>query len=172
MATIREDFIKGKIVTFPNLEVEWCHVTKPDTGFGKSQWEITCRLPDSLAEEMREVGFNVKKKSEMKKYKAGDPDYYFIVAYRKTQTSKGQQLDPPKIFERDGRTLNTGLIGNGSILNVKVSAKYIEVSGETKLPCRLISAQIVELVPYGDGGFEALPDADESEESAAAANSF
>lgn len=169
---IREEFVKGKIIPLPNLKVEWCHVTKPDTQFGKSQWEITCRLPEPLAKEMLEVGFNVKKKSDHKNFVAGNEDYYFIVAYRKTQTSKGVALTPPKIFERDGQTLNTGLIGNGSVMNVKISAKYCEVSGEMKLPCRLISAQIVTLVPFGDGGFEALPDDDASQSDAAASNHF
>lgn len=171
MTTIREDFVKGKIFPLPNLEVEWCHLTKPDTKFGKSQWELTCRLPEQLATDMKEAGFNVKKKSDHAKFQAGAPDYWFIVAYRKTQTSKGVALTPPKIFERDGKTLFEGLVGNGTVLNVKISAKYVEVSGEMKLPCRLVSAQIVTLVPYGDDGFAPLPDDDDAS-NAGDGNSF
>ena len=170
--TIREEFVKGKIIALPNLEVEWCHVQKPDTQFGKSQWEMTCRLPETLALEMKEVGFNVKKKSQGKNFKAGSEDYWFIVAYRKTQTAKGEPLTPPKIFKRDGQTIEEALIGNGSICNVKISAKYVEVSGEMKLPCRLISAQVVKLVPFGDAGFDAIPDDDAAGDSAAQQNSF
>ena len=170
--TVRKEFIKGKIFPIMNVDIEWAHVTKPDTQFGKSQWEITMRLPEKLANDMLDAGFNVKKKSDGKKFKKGDEDYFFIVAYRKTQTSKGVKLDPPKVFERDGQTLYTGLIGNGSKCNVKISAKYLEISGETKLPCRLVSIQVVDLVAYGNDGFSPLDDDGDAEDFGGDQNSF
>ena len=169
---VRKDLIKGKKFPIPNVFVEWCHLVKPDTGFGKSQWELTLRLPEKLAFDMRAAGFNVRHTDGKKKFKAGDEEYYFIVAYRKTVTSKGVELTPPKVFERDGKTIFEGLIGNGSKCNVKISAKYLEISGETKLPCRLVAIQLVDLVEFGNDGFSPLDDEGDADDFGGDENQF
>jgi len=164
MSTIREIFIKGTKLPLNNVQVEWCHLDVPDTKFGKNQWQLVVRLPDKLATDMKECGFNVKHSTKKKGYKEGDEKYSYIIAYRKVKTAKGIEMTPPKVFERDGATPYVGKIGNGSIMNLKIAAKYLEINGEMMLPARLDTAlQIVKLVPYSNTGFEDLGDADDAD---------
>jgi len=153
---MRDEFKKGRVVTLPNLKVEWCYLVDPDLKFGKSQWCVDVRLPEDMAKSLKEVGFNVKYTGDKKKFKEGDELYYFLKCYRKTMTGKGP-LDPPKVLDAMAQPMDGKLVGNGSTCNVKIWAKYITVNEEVHLPARLTKIQVVELVEYsgdGDDGFE------------------
>ena len=67
-------------------------------------------------------------------------------------------MNPPRVVGDDGETpVDGSKVGNGSIVNLNVYAKYWEVNGETFLPLRLNSVQIVKLVEYTGGtGFKPI----------------
>jgi hypothetical protein len=149
MATIRPEFVEGASFWLFNHKVEWCHVeeAKPDIKYGKSQWCITVRLDEERYKSLKEVGFNAKWKHENRNWKEGDEDYMFIMVYSKTETSKGPN-PCPKMTMKDTGEPYLGAIGNGTLMDVKVWGKYIEVNGETMLPAYLDGGSVRELVIY------------------------
>ena len=159
--TKRNEFIKGAQLTLPKVKLEWCHLVEPDTEFKKSQWSVNAVLEEKMALSLKEVGFNVKYTGDRKKFKQGDPLYYFLKAYSKTHTAKGANT-PPKVVDAQTNTMDGNLVGNGSICNVKMWCKYIEVDDEVKLPAYLNAVQVIELVEYnGDEGFDPVAGADD-----------
>lgn len=133
----------------PNVEVFWAHVYTPDTAFGDSKWSIEMRLPDGeLATNMKDAGFNIKDKTD----KNGNVIKNVLVAKKATHSKSGEN-EPPTIVGLDGRTKFTENIGNGSICNVKVSAKAWKVRGKWILSLYLEGVQVLKHVEYNGGGF-------------------
>lgn len=137
------------------IEVMYPHLVKPDTKY-ESVWKVDLILPEALAESMQKVGFNVREKDY------GNGEVKIITAKRKTHKRDGSAMYPPRIY--DAGTPESApkpwpsdiAIGNGSIFNLKVSAKYVEVAGKTRLPLYLNSVQVVKHVPYSVSPFGAV----------------
>lgn len=138
-----------------NVEIYYAFLFKPDTKY-ESCWKATIILPDSLALEMKNLGFNVRDK------KFGDETKQVIVAKRKTHTREGKAMYPPKVVDAGTADSdpqywdeNVG-IGNGSVCNLKVAARYVDVGGKTRLPLYLNSVQVVEHKPYDSSPFKSV----------------
>ena len=163
---IREEF-KDKGYKFPlnNMQVEWCYFVKPDTYKGKSEWKCTIRLEEPLAMSMKDAGFNVKhtryknildhSEGERPNWEEGKPEYFSIVATTKTNI-KGKEMKPPRVVDADNQPMDGNKVGNGSVVNLWVFAKYWEVNGDIFLPLRLNEIQVVKLVEYNQSGFQAV----------------
>jgi hypothetical protein len=146
---IVDKFIEGEVFPLTNVPCKWASLKDPDTRF-EHCWKVDLILTKEQAEKMKAVGFNVKQDSE------GE---WYLRAKKKTKTKSGTPLEPPRVVSRDGSTPFTERIGNGSILNVNIFAKYLEVNGKTHLPAYLNEVQVVEHVPYSGGpGFGNLDD--------------
>jgi hypothetical protein len=152
--TMKKEFVEGDEVILSNVSVKWANLNAPDDRF-EPCWKVDAVLTQEMADEMKKVGFKVRQDND------GD---WILRCKKKTHTKKGKPMDAPKVVGRDGKTAFTENIGNGSIMNIRIFAKYVEVNGNTYLPARLNAAQVVTHVPYeGGGGFDNL---DESEEPA------
>lgn len=160
--TIRDEF-KGKGLKFDLLgvPVEWCYFVEPDGKFKNPPvWKCTARIEETKAKAMKEVGFNIKYTPDLDKYKEGDDVYYFIEITTSTMIN-GKEMSPPLIYSHDGVTkIDGALVGNGSVMNLKVFARYIEVNGKTFLPLRLNSGQVISLVEYNPSGFKPVVEGD------------
>lgn len=130
-------FDNGKTFTIPAVKVQWLHLAEVDTAFNKRQWSLNVILSPKQAEEFKEVGFNVKVNKD------GDS---YIQPYKKETTSAGLQK-PPRVKMKDEGT-SVGDIGNGSVLNVEVYAKYMTINNTEMLVCYLNGVEVVELVEY------------------------
>lgn len=137
------------------IECHYNYLFSPDTKY-ESVWKCTLLLPDNLAAEMSKVGFNVTEREI-----AGETRKT-IVAKRKTHTRDGKAMYPPKVFDAGTEDTPPSLwptdvaVGNGSILNLKVSAIYRDVGGKISLPLYLNAVQVVKHVPYGDAPFKSV----------------
>ena len=146
-------FISKKSVEFPldMVEVWYAHLNRPDTKY-ENAWKVNIILPKATADSFLAVGFNVKEKD----FKDGKGVRSFVIAKKKTHTASGDALYAPKIFQQNGKDLwdKDTNIGNGSIMNLKVAARYMEINGKTLLPLYINSGQVVNLVEYISSPFE------------------
>ena len=154
MTEITKDprFVGTKVVEFDMslVPVYYSYFFNPDTKY-ESVWKTTLQLTADQAAGMAKVGFNVKQKD------FGNGMVDIITAKRKTHTREGKAMFPPRIFGPDAKPWDeTVLIGNGTIMNLKVGAVYREVNGNTSLPLYLNSGQVVTLVEYSGSGFKPI----------------
>ena len=136
-------------------KLSWVRTTTPNK-FGK--WCGTLHpIPAALdrIQEMKAMGL----KNDLKK----DDDGYNMTFNRPTSKEfrgKLQAMQPPMVFERDGKTPFTGLIGNGTDGAIKVEFyHYNHPLGGKGCAARLFSIRVDNLVPY-----EPRRDADEDQE--------
>ena len=149
--TMKDEFVDGAEFTLNNVKCKWANLITPDTRY-EHKWKIDLILTKKLAESLKSVGFNVKTDK--------DGDQYLRVV-KKTRTKSGTPMEAPRVVALDGSTPVTERIGNGSVVNIKIYAKYIEVSGQTHLPAYINAVQVVELEPYtGGSDFDDLTSGD------------
>jgi hypothetical protein len=152
----KPEFIEGKQFDLKNVKVQWCFLADPDTKF-EHCWKLTARLEESLATPMKQAGFNVKSSKDFKDFKAGDDEYFYIECKSKCKTKEGKENKPPFVKGRDGRTdIDGSIVGNGSTCNVRIFARYAEVSGKLHLPAYLNGVQVVNLVEYNPNAFDSV----------------
>jgi hypothetical protein len=139
--TMKDEFVEGDEFTLTNVKCKWAALIQPDTRY-EHKWKIDVILTKKLSESLKSVGFNVKTDKD------GD---LILRVIKKTRTKSGTPMEAPRCVGLDGSTPFTERIGNGSTVNIKIYAKYIEVSGETHLPAYINAVQVVDLVPYKGG---------------------
>ena len=155
--TMRDEFIEGDNFTLANVPVKWASLLKPDTRF-EPCYKVDLILTKDQAERMAAVGFKVRTDKD------GDK---VLRVKKKTMTKSGTPMEAPSCVGPDGETIFTERIGNGSVLNVSIFAKYIEVSGTTYLPAYLNGVQVVEHVAYkGAADFGDVSDGSATSDSA------
>jgi len=147
MTTRREEFINGMSFTLESLEVIWCKLVTPDEFEGKKRWKLTAILPDALADSMEKAGMNVKVTKE-------DVPRRCIDSYRNCVTRKGKTLSMIKVMDESGAEIDGAIVGNGSVCDLNVSARYCTVGGKEHCPLRLDSVIVKKLVPYNVKGGE------------------
>ena len=152
----RPEFEEGKQFDLKDVQVQWCYLAEPDTKF-EHCWKLTARLNESLAKSMMAAGFNVKHSSALKDFEAGNDEYYYLECKSKCKTKEGKDNKPPFVKGRDGKTnVDGGVVGNGSICNVRIFAQYKEVSGTLHLPAYLNGVQVVTLCEYTPNSFDSV----------------
>lgn len=147
--TMKQEFVDGDEFTLTNVLCKWANLITPDTRY-EHKWKIDIILTKKLAASLKSVGFNVRTDKD------GDE---ILRVIKKTRTKAGSPMEAPRVVGLDGNTPFTERVGNGSKVNIKIYAKYIEVSGETHLPAYINAVQVVDLVPYkGGSDFDDLTD--------------
>jgi len=136
--SLKEVFQSGEYVKFPlnNVILEWPHLYEPDCKFDSvGKFHVNCIISKSQAEDMKYIGFNVKKNVEGQDY---------VEAKRKPA------LGRPKVT-MEGEDFDPRSIGNGTVATVKCSARYMTVTGKKHLPIYMEEVIVEDLVTY-DGG--------------------
>jgi len=139
--------IKDTALVYPKLFED--HM---DDYEGTLSYKVTCTISKELGEKMAESGFNVK---------VSEDDEYFVDAKRKYKLKDGTIMPPPEIVFKDGTRFDKavhGMIGNGTIADVHVTAQYIKVGKVTHLPARIFKVVIKNLVPYESDAGESADD--------------
>lgn len=132
-----------------NVEVMWAHLIQPDTAFGGNKWCVDIVLPEELAADMEAAGFNMKQLKDKDKKVIHQN---VVTAKREVATSKGTNK-PPALFGPDGSPGWDKDIGNGSICNLKLTARKWPVSSTITLYVEQV--QVVKHVEFeAGGGFE------------------
>lgn len=135
-----EAFVEGQTFIIENVIVDWASVFKPNTRF-RPEWSVQIRVPGDTVQKFFDVGFRLKQQ----------PDgSYTLRARRYCRLDNGDELAPPEVVDADNNPWSEtrGLIGNGSLCNVMVRAKYTTYQGVEGLSCYLEGLQVINLVPY------------------------
>ena len=131
----------------------WSYTKQPDTKFDAC-WRITLLLSDDEAKKLKAAGLKVKR---------NDDDVYEYKFKRNVDKKKNKEIigknPPPRVVDAGKNTFD-GIIGNGSIVNVQFMPYGWEYLGRKGVSADLQAIQIVDLVPYGGGGY---PNSDEFE---------
>ena len=133
----------SKVAIVRDLEIHWANVYKPHNPFGTEIYDIQVRTTDEKkVKELGELGINLKKH---------DDGYFFGNVKRKTVNAKGEPMEGPQVLDA-AKAPMTDPIGNGSKGNIKVFSYEYKVGGRQGVAAMLSALQIVDLVPYSDGG--------------------
>ena len=136
---MKEMFQSGAYVPFTlkGVLLQWAkHLTEPDTEFDPvGKYKVNCIVDEDIAREMKEIGFNVKKNKD---------DEYFVVPTRKPD------LGLPPVENVRGEAVDARKIGNGTIADVEVKAKYYPKLGRLSIYIEKIT--IIDLVEYEGSG--------------------
>ena len=147
-------FIAGDNITLRNVKVRWAHLQTPDTMY-KPMFSVECILEPADAAVLTELGMNVK----------DSEDGPFIKAKTYVTTQAGKKNRPPRIVGKNPKEPFTDEVGNNSVCNVIIWAKYRKVKGEIHLPAYLDAVQVIEHVEYtGNSGFDDVSAGGSSEE--------
>lgn len=152
MAKIDQKFVDGYIpLHIPNVKVKWAKVFKPDTAFGGNKWVVDLLMGDypQLVKEMKAAGFNIRDKK--KDGVVIDKDV--LTLKREVITKSGPQ-EPPAVVGLDGKTPFTQELGNGTVCNIRGSARAWPINGKLVLACYLEAIQVVNHVPYKSSSFD------------------
>lgn len=139
-----ERFVEGTSFWIKNVTLFYAQVFEhnPDDYEGKIRWKITAVLEPELADKMLNAGFDVRQDDEGNR---------LLVCYRNKDLKNKKVNDPPVVKGPDGKIMDGSvLIGNGSVGDLLVWAKYVTVKKETFLPPYLNEVRVTELIPYGD----------------------
>lgn len=143
----------------------WAHIQAPSKELtfekkGKkttipSRYSIDVILSKEDAKELHSKGYNVKKvKNEI----PGLPDSVgqpFINIKKAATYKDGAPVKPPKCVDAKKRDF-TGLIGNGSTVNVIFDEVPYELMGKEGISCRLKAVQVLKLVSIERDGLDEL----------------
>lgn len=152
--------VQNQKFMFKNATVQWAIVGNPDAD---GLWRVDIYASDAELKELEAMGVPIKEND-----KEGDPMFgkKFAYAKRKSKSQAGTAISPPTVVDSK-RNAFSGLIGNGSVCNVRVSIydwTYLKKSGKN---IWLEAIQVVDLVEYGgDSGFDEVPDGFAAEGSA------
>jgi len=124
--------------TVDKTACKWAHIQKPDDKFGEPIYKIDLMLSKEQAEDMKAIGFNVRTNKD------GE---VFITAKMKAKYPDGSYRDKPVVEIEDG-TPWTEPVGNGSVVTVHCSSKFVTVAGKTHLPLYFNRVTIHSLVTY------------------------
>ena len=135
---MEDKFIEGTVMPIVNRPVKWAALVTPDTKY-ESCWKMDIILTEEMATNLKAAGFACKQDND------GD---WILRAKKKTHKKNGEAMSPPRVVGADGQTAFTEMLGNGTICNVNLFCKYVEVNGKTYLPARLNEVQVVKHVVY------------------------
>ena len=147
-----DQFIAGASFTMKDRPVKWAMVLPdhPDTKY-EHRWKVDIVLDEAWKNNLQKAGFNV--------YQDGDGDWILRVI-KKVKTRAGKTQSPPTLISEEGEPVTTA-IGNGSICDIRVYAKYNTVAGKTFLNAYLNKVTVKEHLVYEGGSedidFDELP---------------
>lgn len=144
LEAIKEKFMSGEKIrhTLKDVILEHPHLDRPDTRFDEDgPYKVNAIISDSMAKDMKEIGFNVKMKED---------GQHYVICKRK------QGLGRPPVVNSEGMALEPASIGNGSLADVDVTTYPVTVGGKTHLPLYLDAVTVTDFVEYGGGERESL----------------
>ena len=99
---------------------------------------------DTKEKTKREIGLRkVSDGTKLLKFKRN------VSGTKKDGTKYG--LEPPKVVDASKQPM-TGLVGNGSLVNIAYDLNQWNVAGNSGTSARLSAVQVLELVEYSGGG--------------------
>ena len=127
-----------------------CHyasITEPNTKFDPV-WSIQVEVDDDNRSVIESAGLPIANK--------GDDRGDFVTIKRKVMRKDGTQRAAPIVKDSQNNLWNGKLVANGSKVNVKAIPYEWDYAGKSGISADLAAVQVVELVEYGDKGFDVV----------------
>ena len=119
----------------------WASVQQPNTTY-EPEWGIDIMVDANNRAAFEADGITIKNKDDER----GD----FVHIRQKVARRDGSQNDAPSVVDAQ-KTPFTGLIGNGSVVNVMYTPFAWEMNGKSGVSPLLKKVQVVDLVEYKAG---------------------
>lgn len=119
----------------------WASVQQPNTTY-EPEWAVDICVDDSNRAAFEADGVPIKNK--------GDERGDFVHIRQRVARRDGTQNDAPAVVDAQKNPF-TGLIGNGSIVNVMYAPFAWEMNGKAGVTPLLKKVQVVDLVEYKAG---------------------
>jgi hypothetical protein len=136
---------------FENVKIKWPKLganTEDNFNQDGQQWSVTIVLDTEQAKKWRAA----KASPEIKVSEDGEE----TIGVKRGCTFKksGDAKPAPIVVDKFGDSVDTTIIGNGSVCNVEVSTYEYNFKGRAGVGSELRAVQVLELVEYtgGDGG--------------------
>jgi hypothetical protein len=123
----------------------WASVVKPNTTYDDT-WQIDVCLDEDNKNIVESLGLTVQNKGDEK----GD----FVKIKRKVYKNDGSMRPAPVVKDSENNDWDGRSIGNGSLVNVKFSTYDWEYNKKKGVASYLLAVQVVDLIPYDEGGAE------------------
>jgi len=121
-----------------NGKAFWASLQTPNTTFDPC-WQIDIALDKANKKIVEAAGLTIKNK--------GDDRGDFVSVKRKVARKDGKENQAPVVIDDKLRPFND-LIGNGSVVNVKINTFDWDFKGKTGVGADLVKVQVVEHVSY------------------------
>jgi len=119
----------------------WASVQQPNTTY-EPEWGIDILVDDGNRAALEADGLTIKNK--------GDDRGDFVHIRQKVTRRDGSQNEAPTVVDAQKQPF-TGLIGNGSVVNVMYTPFPWEMNGKSGVSPLLKKVQVVDLVEYKAG---------------------
>ena len=129
-----------------DVELHYTHLVDPQAPFGTAQWDLLIKT-DSEETKTQLESLGLKPKA--------DGDMWKVNVKRKTQSAKGEPLDPPVVVDSNKELMpeaDVKSIGNGSKGNIKVFKYDWSVGGRSGTNAMLVAVQVTDYIKYEGGG--------------------
>lgn len=156
-----------------DAKVEWAKVARPVANKfkpGIMEYSINVAVTDADIKGLESMGiktevFNPSTEAMQSRYKTCDTLGKFLVLKRIAKMDETSNItNSPSVFDADGKTPFTGLIGNGSTCDVQVLVCTNEdPTGKTRTKVRLGNITVKDLVVYEGKAGETAADLTTSE---------
>mgnify|MGYP006404783189 FL=1 len=124
----------------------WASVIEPNSTF-EPAWQVDLCLDEDTKALVQEAGLTVRNKD--------DDRGEFVTLKRKVQGKNGPR-QAPTVVDSQNNAWDKKLIGNGSVITVKALPFEWNYAGKAGKSADLAAVQVVELVEYGDKGFDVV----------------
>ena len=124
----------------------WASVVEPNNTF-EPAWQVDLCLDEDTKALVQEAGLKIRNKD--------DERGAFVTLKRKVQGKNGPR-QAPSVVDSQNNPWDRKLIGNGSVIAVKALPFEWSYAGKAGTSADLAAVQVVELVEYGDKGFDVV----------------
>lgn len=143
--------------------VDWAKIVgkaRPYTGNPKYDkgpyWSVDITPDKNSRALIKATGINEK----LREPKENDARKESFISLKVLENrADGSKNDPPKISDIRGQAWDNRLLGNGTVMDIKVKVKDYGSGSEKGVYYQ--AGRVLSLVPYEGGGFEALSEDDE-----------
>lgn len=144
----------------------WCKLLgkpRPSYDGKKNEWVVDLLLDKDSLKVLKDFGIDRSYVKKGKPNKDGTPNELtgkpILKLVRNELRSDGSKANPVDIRDENGQPWDMSkLIGNGSVVNVKIMKFEVKLPGQpARMKPYLLAMQVWDLVPYeskGTGGFE------------------
>jgi hypothetical protein len=119
----------------------WASVVEPNTTY-EPAWQVDVTVDEETKQKLESIGLSVKNKEDDR----GD----FFSCKRKVVKKDGSKRDAPRVIDAKKMPWDSRLIGNGSIVKVKIQPYEYAYAGKAGVTADFMAMQVIDLVPYGD----------------------